>query len=155
MTFAVKCAEKLRAQNSCCQRLMIFLHTNPHKKEQPQAARNIVLQLPYATNSNIELAEFAASGLDKIFCDGFRYKRAGVVALDLVPMRRVQLDMFSNSDARHAPLMQAVDCLNARFGKARIKLASQDLRHTWKMRQEALSARYTTRLSDVITVRSG
>ena len=41
-----------------------------------------------------------------------------------------------------------------RFGPHRIKLATQDLNKTWKMRQEHLSNRYTTELNEIITVRA-
>ena len=48
--------------------------------------------------------------------------------------------------------MQSIDYLNAKFKGNTIKLASQDLKRTWKMRQEHLSPRYTTNLKDIITV---
>jgi len=152
VTFAVKCAEKLRAQQSCCRRVMVFLHTNPHRTDQPQAARNIVIKLPYAVNSDMELAHAAVGGLERIFAEGFRYKRAGVVTLDVIPVSRVQPDLFVRSDPRYARLMEAVDALNRRADCAGVKLGSRDLACTWKMRQEHLSGRYTTRLSDIITV---
>ncbi len=47
--------------------MLIFLHTNEHRKDMPQYSRNIVLNLPYPTNSSIELAKFAIKGLEKIF----------------------------------------------------------------------------------------
>jgi len=46
-TFAASCAEKLRKQNSCCNSLMVFIHTNGHRKELPQYSRNIVLNYPF------------------------------------------------------------------------------------------------------------
>jgi DNA polymerase V len=48
--------------------------------------------------------------------------------------------------------MKAVDKLNAALGQQKIKLSSQDLGRTWKMRQEKLSPRYTTRLNKVMTI---
>ena len=56
------------------------------------------------------------------------------------------------ADSRHVPLMEAVDKLNAQFGQQKIRLASQDQKRVWKMRQERLSPRYTTELDDVILV---
>ena len=46
-----------------------------------------------------------------------------------------------------------LDYLNAKFKGNTIKLASQDLKRTWKMRQERLSPRYTTNINDIITVK--
>ena len=49
--------------------------------------------------------------------------------------------------------MQVVDRNNKSFGQQKIKLAAQDLKRVWKMKQEKLSPRYTTRLDEVIEVR--
>lgn len=151
-TFAVSCAEKLRLQKSCCNALMVFIHTNGHRKDFAQYSRNIVVKFPYPTNSNIELARFALQGLEKIFRKGYKYKKAGVIVMDFIPENINQLNFFENSDTRHIPLMKAVDRINASFGQQVVRLAAQDIKRIWKMKQERLSPRYTTKLSDIITV---
>lgn len=152
-TFAVSCAEKLRKQQSCCNALMVFIHTNRHRKDLPQYSQNIVVKIPFPTNSNIELAHYATIGLQKIFKKGFAYKKAGVIVMEFTPQDTEQVKLFENSNPKHKALMQAVDIINQRIGKAKIKLACQDLQKTWKMRQEKLSPCYTTRLSDVIQIK--
>lgn len=152
VTFAVSCSEKLRSQKCCCNSLMVFLHTNWHRRDLPQYMRNIVIQLPYPTNSAIELAEFAVKAFEKIYRSGYQYKKAGVVVMDFTPEDLPQLALFDNSDPRHIPLMAAMDVLNKSFGRRMVKLASQDPKREWKMRQERLSPRYTTKLSEIITV---
>ena len=151
-TFAVACSEKLRKQHSCCNTLMVFIHTNGYREELPQYSRNMVVQLPYPTNSSIELAKFATEALKRIFKKGYHYKKAGVIVMDFTPEDNTQLNFFENSDKRHIPLMKAMDKLNTQYGQQKIKLASQDSKRIWKMRQEKLSPRYTTKLSDIITV---
>jgi DNA polymerase V len=49
--------------------------------------------------------------------------------------------------------MQRLDQIHKRFGPNQIKLANQDLNRTWTMKQEHLSNRFTTELTEVITVR--
>jgi len=151
-TFAVSCAEKLRSQRSCCNAIMVFVHTNGHRQDLPQYSRNIVVKLPFATNSSLELAGFATQALEKIFRQGYHYKKAGVVVMDFTPENERQLKLFDDSNVKHIPLMKAMDKLNARYGQQKIKLASQDLRRVWKMKQEKLSPRYTTNLNDIITI---
>lgn len=151
-TFAVSCAEKLRQQKSCCNSLLVFLHTNGHRKDLEQYSRNIVLNLPFSTNSAIELAKYATLGLQKIFKEGLQYKKAGVIVMDFTPEENHQLALFENRNEKHIPLMQVIDKLNASFGQQKVKLASQDPERVWKMKQEKLSPRYTTQLSDVITI---
>ncbi len=153
VTFATQCAEKLRSQHSCCNTLMVFIHTNPHRHDLPQYARNIVVRLPFPTNSGIELARFATEALQKIFKPGYHYKKAGVIVLDLVPEESVQTSLFQNRDERHIPLMKAMDTINTLYGQHTIKLASQDPQRLWKMNQSNLSRRYTTNLDDIIIIR--
>ncbi len=153
-TFAVLCAEKLRKQHSCCNSLMVFIYTNRFRKELPQYSRNIVIKLPFPTNSNIELAKFANLALQRIFKSGYAYKKAGVIVQDFTPETNTQLNVFENSNQKHVPLMQAIDKLNAMYGQQKIKLGSQDTKLVWKMKQEKLSPRYTTKLSDIITVKA-
>lgn len=152
VTFAVSCAEKLRRQDSCCNALMVFIHTNAFRPDQQQYAKNIVMQLPFPSNSSIELATFASDGLKKIFKLGFAYKKAGVIALEITPANYGQRNIFENSDPRHGPLFAVVDRLNKSIGGQKIKLAAQDLDRTWKMKQERLSPRYTTRIDEIITI---
>jgi len=152
-TFAVSCAEKLRKQNSCCNSLMVFVHTNRHRKDLPQYSRNIVIQLPFATNSSIELSKFAIQALKQIFKEGYSYKKAGVIVQDFTPQDSVQKSLFEERNEKHIPLMKAVDKLNALFGQQKIRLASQDAKRVWKMKQEKLSPNYTTKLADIITIK--
>lgn len=151
-TFASSCAEKLRQQKSCCNSLMVFIHTNGHRKDLPQYSRNIVIQLPFATNSTIELSGFALQALKKIYREGYSYKKAGVIVQDFTPEDVVQQSLFENRDERHIPLMRTIDKLNMQFGQQKVRLASQDPKRVWKMKQEKLSPCYTTNLNDIITI---
>jgi DNA polymerase V len=152
VTFAVSCAEKLRKQNSCCNSMILFLHTNSNRKDLPQYSKNILVKLPFPTNSSIELATFASDALKRIFQKGFHYKKAGVIVQDIHPESTEQMSLFKNRDSRHIAIMKAVDTLNAKYGQQKIRLASQDQRRVWKMKQEKLSPCYTTKLADVITI---
>ncbi len=154
VTFTVSCAEKLRKQKSCCNAIVVFLKTNRHRKELDQYYSNIVLQLPFPTNSNIELAKFAVEALNKIFKEGFEYKKAGVIVTDFSPEGTQQLNLFQNSNPKHKKLMEAVDNINRKMGAIKIKLATQDLKRTWKMKQEKLSPKYSTKIADAIKVKA-
>lgn len=151
-TFAVTCAEKLRRQKSCCSSIMIFIHTNGHRSDLPQYTKNIVMQLPYASNSSIDLSDYAIKGLMLIFKEGYQYKKAGVIVMDFVPESNLQVSLFDNPNPKHKSLMNTMDKINKIIGRQKLKLASQDLDRTWKMKQEKLSKRYTTRLDEIITI---
>jgi len=152
-SFAITCAEKLRKQGSQCNTLMVFIHTNGFREDLPQYSRNIQINLPHPTDSSIELAKYAIIALRMIYKDGFHYKKAGVIVQKFTPVGERQLSMFSEKDDRHTNLMKVMDKINASFGQQKIKLACQDLKRLWKMKQEHLSPRYTTRLDEIITVK--
>lgn len=151
-TFAASSAESLRKQNSLCRSLMVFIETNRFGEPFEQYSNNLMVKLPFATSSTIEIVQSAVQGLQKIFKEGYHYKRAGVVLMDFISETNLQPSLFFNSDPRHLSLMQTVDKLNNKFGTHVLKLASQDMR-TWKMKQEHLSPAYTTNLNDVIRVK--
>jgi DNA polymerase V len=153
-TFAVTCAEKLRKQQACCNTLMVFVRTNNFRHDLPQYSNSSVIHLPFASNSGIELSHFANLALNKIYRKGYAYKKAGVMIMDFMPQNQVQLNVFENSNAKHEPLMQAIDKLNTAYGMQKIRLASQDLKRVWKMKQEKLSPNYTTSLKEIILVNS-
>ena len=152
VSFAVSASEKLRKQNSECKSLMVFVHTNRFRTDLPQYNRNVVIDLPFASNSAIEIAKYAVIGLQQIFKEGYSYKKAGVILNEFNPVQEHQTTLFEDKDQRHIKLMATIDKLNQSFGQQKIKLASQDLRRIWKMKQEQLSPRYTTRISDLVKV---
>ena len=152
-TFASNCAEKMRKQQSSCQALLVFIRSDPHKKDVISYRNSCVLTLPYATNSSILLSRYAVLGLRKIFKENIAYKKAGVMIMGLLPTEKRQLNLFENNNTKHVALMKSLDKIHKRFGPYQIKLANQDLNRTWKMKQQYLSNRFTTELKDVITVK--
>ncbi len=154
VTFSVTCSEKLRKQKSCCNSVMVFVHTNFFREDLPQYSKSILVKIPYSTNSSIEIAKFACKGLEQIFRDGFTYKKAGVIILDIVPEMPQQLSIFENSNPRHKTLMETIDRINREIGNHKLLLASQDLGRRWKMKQERLSPRYTTRIDEILTIKA-
>jgi DNA polymerase V len=153
VTFSTTCAEKLRKQKSCCNAVTVFVQTNYFREELQQYSRNIVVKLPYPTNSSIEIAKFAVVGLKEIFKAGYQYKKCGVIVMDIAPDMPNQLNLFENSNPRHKELMKAVDRINRSIGEDKVKLAAQSLDRKWKMKQESRSPRYSTKLSEVIIVK--
>lgn len=154
-TFACRCASKLRQQRSCANLITVFIHTNGFNPDEPQYAQNFTCKLPTATNSSIVLTKYALAALEAIYQRGYRYKKAGVMVAELVPQDRLQGSLFDRIDhAKQAAVMQAMDRINAKYGRDMVKIAAQGSGVQWKLRQEKLSPCFTTRWSDIITVRT-
>ena len=152
-TFAMSCAEKLRKQQSSCHMLIVFLSSDRHKKDVEQHRGNKTVLFPYPTDSSLEITNAAVQAVKTLFKNGVKYKRAGVIVTGLVATENHQLDLFLKENPKHKPLMTAIDNLNSKFKADKIKLGNQDLKRTWKMRQERLSPKYTTNINDIIVVK--
>ena len=152
-TFANHCAQKARAQKSAANILMVFLRNNPFDPKVPRIRKYLAIPLTYPTDSSITLGQVAIKGLRALYEPGVAYKKAGVMISGLVPVNGKQLDLFRREQPKHDALMAVMDKMNKRYGNA-LKVGNQDLQRTWKMKQEHLSKRYTTSLSEIITVNS-
>ena len=151
-TYASKVSLKLRKQNSCCQIAYLFLHTNKHREDLPQYATGISIRMPFETNSTMVITKAAMTGLKRIHRVGYQYKKAGIIVMGLTPDTQNQLGLFYNEDPRHKVLMQTIDRLNKNCFD-QVKFGAQDLSKVWKMQQNHLSKRYTTRLNELIEVK--
>lgn len=150
-TYAAKIAWKLRKEGSCCKLLYVFLQTNPHREDLKQYRPSIAVQMPFPSNSTIEITKNALVGLKLIYREGYHYKKAGIIVMGLVPQETKQLSLFNVENPKHKTLMRVLDSLNHSHN-GKVKFAGQDPGRTWKMKQERLSKRYSTRLSEIIEV---
>ena len=73
--------------------------------------------------------------------------------MGLVPSRERQLDLFSEENPKHEALMQAIDSVHKKYGRHKIKIANQNLRRTFAMKQAHLSPQYTTHIDDIIRIK--
>ncbi|MDA3954328.1 MAG: Y-family DNA polymerase [Bacteroidales bacterium] len=153
-TYATRCSEKLRAQNSVANILTVFIHTDPFSKDKYEYLSKTI-HLDVSTNSQIELAKFALKGLKMIFIDGLRYKKAGVIVDGLESANNIQTGLYSNCDFKaQKQISEASFRINQKYGRDTLKLAIQGDGKEWKLKQEMLSGKYTTQWNDIIKVTS-
>ena len=153
-TFATSCAEKLRKQHSCCNMVYVFIKNNKHNKiGERYESISTIINLPYPTDSSLIISKYATEALKGIYKKGLHYKKAGVILMGLVPKNEQQLNLFTSENPKHKPLMKTIDRINEKYESNKIKLGNQDLKRTWKMRQERLSPKYTTNINEILTVK--
>lgn len=149
------CAVKLRKQKSCTSTLNVFLQTNTHRTQDKQYFNAVTIQLPVATNASNELIKYAMQGLDRIFKQGYNYKKVGVMLSNLIPETQVQYGLFDTTNrVRDNKLMKALDTCNMLFGKDLVRFATQGYNKKWKLRQERLSPCYTTNINHILTIKN-
>ena len=152
-SYTARAAEKLRRQHLVTARLMVFIETNRLKPDEKQHCTSRSVHLPVATSDSGRLISAALAGLKSMWRDGYRYKKAGVMLLDLHPAAAVQEDLFEKADSpTRVALMRTTDHLNLRFGRGTALFAVAGRRRPWKLRREFLSPCYTTAWNDLLRV---
>lgn len=151
--YASNCAYKLRKQKSCTTRVSVFIHTNPFKPSDKQYKGVTSITLDTPTNDSMEVVRLAIQALNKIYRPNYRYKKAGVIIGDIVPQKQQQLSLFDHVDRKkQQAIMTALDSINDRVGREKVRLAIQGSQRKWRMKQEQLSPCYSTRIEDALTV---
>ena len=146
-----RAAEKLRRQQSFAGSVYVFVRTSPFRPDDPFYSNGLTIPLPSPTDDTRQLVSIALWGLRQIYKPNYNYAKAGVMLGELVPIKGIQGDLFSQikSSPRSTLLMSTMDRINRKMGKESIKLASEGFRRPWKMRQENKSPGYTTRWCDL------
>ena len=156
-THAARAGEKLRRQGLAVSAVCVLLQTDPHRENRPQYHPQAGRELIVPTSFTPESVGEAVRIVQAIYREGYWYKKAGVLCLDLVPDTEKQATLFrevnSEREEKERRLMAAVDRLNLWGGRGTVRLATAGTRQTWQMRRERLSPCYTTRLEDVSVVR--
>ncbi|MHC4873433.1 MAG: Y-family DNA polymerase [Planctomycetota bacterium] len=146
--YAARAGRKLREQGSCARGIYVYLRTNRFRDE-PQYANACSLGFEYPTNHNNTLIKRSLQGIRNIFRRGFKYKKAGVILLDIVSHNavRAQKDLFyiAESEERKDNLMSALDRINLLWGRDTVYFASQGIARSWWLRADLRSPCYTTR----------
>lgn len=155
-THAVRCAEKLRAQGTCANLITVFLHTNPNRRDLLQYRGGKTLALLTASDSGIEIAKAATQLLRMIYQRGYYYKKAGVIVGGIVPNGQVQTSLFGQEEQeKQQRVFQAVDQLNNKLGRDKVRIAAQGYQQSWNHKRNKLSPSYTTCWKDIIKVKAG
>jgi DNA polymerase V len=153
VTFASVCSEKLRKQNSCCNTVILYLRKDKFKANSERYSFYRMQTLPFPSNTSFSISQIAISMLKDLYQEGTFYKKAGVIVSEIVPSSQRQFKLFDEENPKYQKLMDVIDAVQAKTGERKLRLASQDLKRTWKMKQNYLSNRYTTNFNELLEVK--
>lgn len=163
--YASKCAERLRRQHSVAGVVGVFIDTNRFREDLPQYGMFRMAELPTPTNSTQTIVACALRCLDKAFIQGYHYKRAGVMVMQLSADCCIQTSLADYDPEKYKKMRlvdATVDKLNRLNGRETIVLGAQQ--YTAKdgkgkakhfadaIRRDRKSPNYTTRWEDIINV---
>lgn len=154
-SYASRAAEKLRGEHQYCRFISAFVKTSPFALNEPYYGNSASVKLLTPTQDSRDIITAATKCLDAIWRDGHRYQKAGVMLGDFYSQGVAQLNLFDDNAPRKnsEKLMEVLDHLNAKGGRGTLYFAGQGIQTVWQMKREMLSPRYTTRFSDILSVR--
>jgi len=154
-SYAARAAEKLRGEHQYCRFISVFVKTSPFALNELYYGNSASVKLLTPTQDSRDIIHAAVKCLDKIWKEGHRYQKAGVMLGDFFSQGVAQLNLFDDNSPRPGSekLMAVMDQLNTRDGRGTLYFAGQGTRPSWQMKREMLSPRYTTRFSDLLVIR--
>jgi len=155
MSFAERASEKVRHAGQVAGAVQLFIRTDPFAQSAPQKSVSGSATFHRPTSDTRDIATAVIRIFERIWRDGYGWRKAGVLLLDLGAPGQALASLFDMTDAPDDGLMQAIDQINARYGRgtARLGLAQKD--SEWHMRRENLSPSFTTRLEDIPSEKMG
>ncbi len=151
--YAARACEKLRQQNSRAQAVHVFVQTNGFRETDKQYSNALTCTLTIPTSDTRLIIEAAKFCLNRIYKQGYRYKKTGIMLLDLIPASLEQKHLFVDFDHRPGDhLMELVDRINKDHGPDTLFFGAQGVTREWKMRCGSRSPRYTTQWDELLMV---
>jgi DNA polymerase V len=156
-THATRLGEKLRRGGLGTDHVTVFYHTSEHDTGSPQRSVSTVVTLPEATSDTLVLIKAATAGARRVWKAGYRYSKAGVITVDLVPLAASQRALIGALNReRGGALMAALDACNKRWGRGAVVPGTAGFARErgWSTKFEMRSPRYTTRVDELPVVRA-
>ena len=164
--YAARCAEKLRQQGTVASIVGVFLNTNVFREDLPQYWNFQEMRLLTPTSSTITIVKAANEVLQKLYRQGYHYKKAGVIVMGIGPNSPIQQDLFDTNAEQFEKMRKldaVIDRINKLNGSETIVLGSQQ--YTQKdgkgkaqvfanaIKHDFKSKNPTTRWSDIIVLK--
>ena len=150
--FCANAALKLRKQHSVCRQMVVFAHASRFNNEDLPAISQTVTFVQHVANTG-EMLERLLQVVRSGWQDNVPYKRAGVILMGIEPAANTQLQLFDERNReRDNRLQQAIDKVNAHFGKNTVRQAvfMQGKQKLYEVGQK--SPEYTTNFREIMTL---
>lgn len=145
-SLTARATNRLRKERLLARTATVSLATNRHKPGYKRLSWKVKLNTPTA-DTGIITTELMNLVRDN-FNSSTQYHRADVLLYDLVSTDALQTDMLGYIDLgamqTSRARMQALDAVNARYGKNTLRYAATDLSKAWQPKHQFRSPRYTS-----------
>lgn len=98
--YATRAAEKLRGERQYCRHISVFIRTSPYAVGDVFYGNSTGEKLTLPTQDTRDIIGVAMRALDRIWADGHRYMKAGIMLDDFTPYGVNQLNLFEENRPR-------------------------------------------------------
>ncbi len=135
-SYCLNAAEKIRSETLVCKSVTVFVRTSPFQNKGIFYSNSRSIDFPTATNNSLEIVKAAIQALERIFKNGYKYQKAGII-LSGLSNEEDKTNLFSDiKDEKIKTLMSSIDNTNYRYGRSTISLASAGISKRWNMRRQ-------------------
>lgn len=147
---AERASEKLRKEHQYCRHISVSIKTSPFAVKEPYYG-NVATEKLQDTR---DIIAAATTALERIWKDGHRYAKTGVMLNDFTGSGVSQLQLFDERPPRphSAELMMVLDGIN-NSGLGKVWFAGRGIAPEWPMKREMLSSASTTRWKELPVAR--
>ena len=141
VSFAEKTARQLRAEGSVAGSIMTYVRGDHFREDLPFYSNSCQMTLDTPSSDTMTIVRQALNAFNNIWRDGFAYRKAGVMAIDIQRGGGIQLNVFDTEDhGKLRRLMTSIDGINNMYGNRSIKLAPGLQRGEWAPNQNHFQA---------------
>jgi DNA polymerase V len=139
--FAARATSKLRRQSSIASAVYVYFRTTRYTDTPLIVSETESFR--YSTSDTSVVIEAAKRAMSRVFREGYKYKKAGIVLLDLSDEKNKQIsfDEVKNSKSN---LMKTIDEINKKIGKNKIFFLAQGVNKRLVGKRDFISPKYTT-----------
>lgn len=153
--YVQRAVSRLRDDMSLCKMIGVFIQTGRFDKC-AKYTPYVIMQLPEHTDDVLEITRIAMQAIDEIFKPGFKYKKAGIILMEIIPKAKFSPDLFTDYSLqiKRAKLSDALDHITHKYGKNTLSLGLCGRKDEhWQMNQERKSPNYLTEWNELFRVR--
>jgi DNA polymerase V len=153
--YIVRACEKLRAEGVSAKQISVFCRTSPFADREPYYSNHLSTSLDYPSDDTAVFLHLGNDLLKRIYKDGYRYAKAGVMLSDFYAPGTFQLGLFDptpTDNPQRKQLLAALDAINQQH-KGAVFYAAQGVERPWAMKRDKVSPQYTTKWRDLPVVR--
>jgi DNA polymerase V len=154
-SYATRAAEKMRRYKVAAENIFVFMHTNTFNND-PFYSNGASARFSETTNDTGEVVALAVRLGERLWRNGFRYSKCGVMITELMPETIRQPALWGELDReKRERAWRAMDKLNATLGRDTVRILGAGPKDAaWKLRAEHRSPRWTTRWDELPKARA-